>query len=548
VSRPGVITGLLIVAILDSTACGPVGPSPPPQSHEATPHPTNISVMLDPSHAVTQFVSLAGDTLQTTGTDGTKYSLVIPKNALLYGNNITMTPIASASNLPLSGGLVGGVKLEPEGLHLVRPATLTIDPAKPIPAGLELGFGFHQDGQDFYLKTLWPSGRFVVDLMHFSGVGAGIGSNTDLATQKQRVPHEAEDQLDQHQAIARDDMARLSRQERGGPPEDVTNETSIRAPVDLSSKAIAETEIVFHEFYQVRVAPRLHAAETDEKQLESAGQTFMSWSHDLAVMGYSLDKGQYAKEYGDAEKSLIKGLKNAYEKSARRCEQGDPLGLAQMTHDARWASLLGTGNDAMLKQLQTTGQKCLPKWEVQVTMHGSPAGCKPPANPDETCTTSADLDLVAGVAPHGQAPAVPDLGGGSAAMFTGTVQATLHLRDAYSSPYSASCLSGDDGGAGEWAATFFQAGDTLVIALSSGVVWTLNQCRRQFRVRDGCEIVLVVLATATNSQFLIETHSHDFSSTKPGPGVTCGSSFGDMNERWQIKITGQSPQGSTLPI
>ena len=51
----------------------------------------------------------SGGTLNTTGGDGTKYTLKVPAGAVLSPVTVTMTPLSSVGGLGMSGGLVGGV-------------------------------------------------------------------------------------------------------------------------------------------------------------------------------------------------------------------------------------------------------------------------------------------------------------------------------------------------------------------------------------------------------------------------------------------------------
>src|SRR5207302_3054663 len=68
----------------------------------------------------------AGGTVSATARDGTKYTLSVPAHALLADTTVSLTPVVSLRGLARGAKLRGAVQLAPEGLGLVRPATLTI--------------------------------------------------------------------------------------------------------------------------------------------------------------------------------------------------------------------------------------------------------------------------------------------------------------------------------------------------------------------------------------------------------------------------------------
>src|SRR5439155_1430043 len=87
--------------------------------------------------AVSQVVGRDGGSLVAQGPDGTTYSLAIPAGALPVPTTITMSPLADITGFPFATEPEHrvGVALSPNGLVLVLPATLSIKPAAPLPAG-----------------------------------------------------------------------------------------------------------------------------------------------------------------------------------------------------------------------------------------------------------------------------------------------------------------------------------------------------------------------------------------------------------------------------
>lgn len=171
------------------------------------PDPMSVGPTFDSERAVTQ-LALAStidgvNTISTTGADGTEYTLEIPYKALLNSEDITMTPLAGVPDLPLSGGLVAGVRLEPEGLMLQRPAKLTIQSPNAGALGNQTAFVFHGDGDDFHLYPMAaPAAGDDKDvvrltLTHFSTPGLGLGTDADRANVESHPPERLQAQIEQ---------------------------------------------------------------------------------------------------------------------------------------------------------------------------------------------------------------------------------------------------------------------------------------------------------------------------------------------------------------
>src|SRR5262249_3990769 len=98
--------------------------------------------------------------------------------------SITMTPITSIKDLGLSGGLAGGVVLEPSGLTFAHAAVLHIVTEKSAGADQQLA-AFSSSG-DFSKRSLsvgaTDGDKIDVLVSHFSTAGAGFGTTADLST------------------------------------------------------------------------------------------------------------------------------------------------------------------------------------------------------------------------------------------------------------------------------------------------------------------------------------------------------------------------------
>ena len=212
-SSPGVaanppVTSTPVTPTTPTTPTAPTAPTTPTtpvtqtaltpvQLLAAAPNPINLSLSIDAATTARSATvsSATGGTLSATGSDGTTYQLSIPAGALAQDTLITMTPVAAISNLPLSGGLGGAVKFEPEGLTFFKDASLTIVPAKAIPAGSQITFGFSGSGEDMVIGSPLSGNGIRMVIQHFSGAGVGNGTSAELAGILNRIANRVESRL-----------------------------------------------------------------------------------------------------------------------------------------------------------------------------------------------------------------------------------------------------------------------------------------------------------------------------------------------------------------
>jgi hypothetical protein len=143
----------------------------------------SLTPTLEAARAATRSVGPAGGEVRARGADGTKYVLLVPPGALSAEVSITMTPASAVGGLPLAGGLVGAVELEPEGLSFALPAELKVIPPGGLP-DLAVGFSGTGPANAFGVHPGWEDAerRFAsLALSHFSLYGLGIPGPTQLA-------------------------------------------------------------------------------------------------------------------------------------------------------------------------------------------------------------------------------------------------------------------------------------------------------------------------------------------------------------------------------
>lgn len=312
----------LLVAWLGACSGVPLGGSAPgPGASFAGTNPPGPPVAVTVhvgSGAARATIPVAGGELSTQA-NGLTYTLTIPKGALLSDLAVTMTPVTSLDGLPFSGGLLGGVQLEPDGAALLTPATLTIKPAAGFDVTKLVGFAYHGDGQNLHLALADGDGASVsLRIMSFSGHGAASGSSSDLSG---HAAGSAQDGFEQ--AIA--DILAHARA-NGQEPSDYTD----------------QLEALLKDYYDTTLKPALQAATTDDSSVDTAVSQYLSWARDVELLGLD-DALSSRRQEGD--RLMTSALKNAFDKASQRCLSNQDVDEAgNMLKRLRQLALLG-GDD-----------------------------------------------------------------------------------------------------------------------------------------------------------------------------------------------------------
>lgn len=168
-----------------------------------------------------------GGEISVAGSNGVIYTLRVPPDALRRDVIITLRPISAIPDLPLSGGLITAVMVEPETLVFDIPAELEMrQPADfTAPSGpLTLAFAFEGDGQEFHLypfpadagQSNQGSGHLassqathllvgpladVLNLKKGGGFGTGKGTKEDVKKNLKNPPSKPQNQTEQRLAV-----------------------------------------------------------------------------------------------------------------------------------------------------------------------------------------------------------------------------------------------------------------------------------------------------------------------------------------------------------
>ena len=136
--------------------------------------PLDVTLELE-AESVTEAVGPEGGVVEMMNAEGLTLRLTVPEGAVVFPTEITMTPLADVVGTGLGQGV--GVQLEPHGLTLLRPATLTLE----LPEGrtiLDLwGISTLAGGEQVALHPVLPAGSGFVELpiFGFSSYGAYPG-------------------------------------------------------------------------------------------------------------------------------------------------------------------------------------------------------------------------------------------------------------------------------------------------------------------------------------------------------------------------------------
>jgi PEP-CTERM motif len=258
-------------------------------------NPLTVNPSLDTKHATRQLISAAsGGTLTATGADGSVFTLTIPGHALLSDELITMTPLAALGGLPISGGLLAGVQLAPDGLQFQQAATLTIRPARSVPSAQQVGFGYHASGSEFYLQPLAPGGTTTLSLLHFSGAGVGQGSAGAAGN-----PSSPADQLAQQAAQA----VNAANQCQGS---------------GCSATLAQQLEGLLQEDYTQVVLPQAQQALSDASVAPTALPAMLGWIRMVMLLGFDAD-APVDSEVQSLTALLPKIIENVYNTAYSEC-------------------------------------------------------------------------------------------------------------------------------------------------------------------------------------------------------------------------------------
>lgn len=314
--------------------------------------PVRLTLTYDSANTVSKRIGPAGGTISAQGEDGAYYELRIPKGALADEQRVTMTPVKAVRGLPLKGGAAAAVSLQPEGLRLMRPATLLVESATDVPVAEQVPFGYFGDGEDAYLYPPSPDAEGVeLKLFHFSGYGFGRAAPGDPGIQalQNAANYEARMQARVAEVIGKERAKALLGEDaatKGEKPE-----------VDGDVGAFLTTTAI--EYYDAVLRPMMRTAETDDRMAECCVARYLAWERQIQLLGMSGDpdkpppdklSAELRRREDEARASFQRIFTNALDKgrdrAIARCRQHDFTAIQTLVSLERTAQLMGFGGES----------------------------------------------------------------------------------------------------------------------------------------------------------------------------------------------------------
>lgn len=262
------------------------------------------TITLDDAHATEAFVGPRGGSLSLALAGGARASLAIPRGALLATTKVRLVPVSDAVGLPLGGGVLAAVQLEPEGLVLFRPATLTFESLPTTANGRPRGVAWRGRGVDVHHRPFRrAAGRTTFAVTHFSGYAFGGETEADARTESNRMRSGAEEEASD--AISDTLQGVAGRQERD--PDE--------RPTDEEQRRIEEA---LRRWWERTVREWLISTETRDDLLETAITEYLSFWSSVTYVGL---EERFAPEKREAEERIARGLANGIRRAYDRCMQ-----------------------------------------------------------------------------------------------------------------------------------------------------------------------------------------------------------------------------------
>ena len=267
-----------------------------------------------------------------------------------------MTPIAAISDIPMSGGFVSGVTLEPQGLRLFAPATLTIQAPGNVPVASQWGFSFDGAGDDFHAYPMLMQQAPAMQIMHFTGFGFGAAPSLG-ATLEATVALKAEHRLDQQ-------MAQLTQAERA----------RVVLGEDPDPQFNSNMSVLYQQFYTDVVQPLLDAATNDDTFLETAVDIAAAWANQVQIL-FSKDQ-RFAGEVSAVLAAFKPLVIKYYADAFFRCTAPDgvpSVEIVKMIGAKKTFELMWRNSDAQFPQFETQLAACAAGPLLQLTLDSTMA-------------------------------------------------------------------------------------------------------------------------------------------------------------------------------
>jgi hypothetical protein len=262
-----------------------------------------------------------------------------------------MTPIRQIEGLPLSGGLIAGVQLEPDGLAFYKPVTLTIGVPKGYDTGAMTGFGYHGQGEGFYMMPAKGDGSTItLTIFSFSGHGAGSGTQADFHAQANAQATTWYEDYQQRQA-------------EGAKTEDEKKVEEMR-----------DRERIWLKGFYEQLKGLLKQAAQTEGLVDPGTSNYMTWRYEVEFLHMEED---FARELEELRTLLIKALRASFDRASNKCSGNkDITQLAKMQkriYELAWMLDEGYTLESKLPEFERCARfrvkmESKLKWELETQM------------------------------------------------------------------------------------------------------------------------------------------------------------------------------------
>lgn len=146
------------------------------------PFPASVTLGVNTNLSVTTLITTNGGSALLYAPDGTQFTFTVPALTLPQPQLITMTLVTNVVGLPFTQGILGAVRLEPEGLALWGAGKLEITLAPGVDRRKIVSFTANTDGTEFHLTPdRVTANGVVIPVAQFRVFGSSLATTAEVA-------------------------------------------------------------------------------------------------------------------------------------------------------------------------------------------------------------------------------------------------------------------------------------------------------------------------------------------------------------------------------
>ena len=329
----------------------------------------------DQARKVDEIIGLDGGEISLSDASGNRFTLIIPKDAIIGQEEVSMVPVRSITNFPMSGDLIGGIGMQPDGLSLLKPATLMVRPSNSaaITKWLQAagnnrlsGYMHGVDGKHLHFYPLTVKGNeFHFQITCLRGLGLGLATTGD--NQKQLNQPSARVAITANRAAAAIYSDLATRQLLGS------------GAVAFTSAEKASLTQIYNRWFDEEVGPLTRQGEQDDEMLDRGIIEYLDWLSALEQTDLKLEANRALLLQGleavqffnlqeqrnrEARNSLVKGIDNAlsniYQSSIPAAASTSQGYMSNLLRHQRWTAVTDilelTNFEKTMKDLEKRSQ------------------------------------------------------------------------------------------------------------------------------------------------------------------------------------------------